>query len=535
MNSSHSYWPTIPKIIHQTWKNNNIPGPTHWPDSWKKINPDWDYRLWTDADLLALVQRHYPALEELYTSYPNPVQRADLGRYLVLHHCGGIYADIDTECLSPLDPLSEDKRVIFAEEPVEHHHHTIPLGLNRQFFNGIMASPKGHPFWEHMIEMVVRCRHAKNFVLESTGPIVLSGAVKSYPDQDQLCLNSCHIFNPLTVTGRYSAAHAYGDYLGYSFANHYWSSSWFTIGRRKWITTLKEAWRKLQHKLTRGPYLTRTQLRQQINMSVLYQPIAPSDQNVSILIPVRDAEPFLDQCIALLTALDYPKNRIKIVFCEGDSIDGTHAKLAQFATSHAGIFRDIQILQYKTNAPLDRSQRWRAEIQRTRRSNLAKVRNYLVPCGVDQDDHWALWIDADVCDYDPCILNRLLAEKAKVVTPDCVREWGGPSYDLNAFHDDGDKRDHHYYRYVRNGIFSPPANYLRRRHLHSLRYLDRVPLSSVGGTMLLVHSSVFRAGITFPENPYDHLLETEGFGRICRDLGVTPIGLPNVHIKHVNS
>lgn len=201
MNSSHSYWPTIPKIIHQTWKDNNIPGPAHWPDSWKKINPDWDYRLWTDADLLALVQRHYPALEELYTSYPNPVQRADLGRYLVLHHCGGIYSDIDTECLSPLDPLSEDKRVVFAEEPVEHHHHTIPLGLNRQFFNGIMASPKGHPFWEHMIEMVVRCRHAKNFVLESTGPIVLSGAVESYPEQDQLCLNSCHIFNPLTVTG----------------------------------------------------------------------------------------------------------------------------------------------------------------------------------------------------------------------------------------------------------------------------------------------------------------------------------------------
>ena len=463
------------------------------------------------------------------------MQRADLGRYLILHHCGGIYADIDTECLSSLDPLSEDRRVIFAEEPVEHHCHTLPLGLNRQFFNGIMASPKGHPFWDHMIEMVVRCRHAKDFVLESTGPIVLSGAVKSYPNQDHLCLNSCHIFNPLTSKGRYSTAQAYGDYLTSSFANHYWGSSWFAFARPKRIAKLKKTWRKLRHKMTRGPYLTQTQLAKEINLSALYQPIAKSDQNVSVLIPVRDAEPFLDQCTALLIALDYPKERIKIVFCEGDSIDGTRAKLEQFAKSHAGIFRDIQILQYQTNAPLDRSQRWRAEIQPTRRSNLAKVRNHLINSGMDQDDHWALWIDADVCDYDPGILNRLLAEKAKVVTPDCVLEWGGPSYDMNAFHDSGDKRDHHYFKYIRNGIFGPPANYAGRRHLHSLRSLDRVPLSSVGGTMLLVHSSVFRAGITFPEIPYDHLLETEGFGRILRDFGVTPIGLPNVQIKHINS
>ena len=53
------------------------------------MNPDWEYKLWTDEDLHELVQDHYPELEELYLSYPNPVQRADMGRYLVLDHCGG--------------------------------------------------------------------------------------------------------------------------------------------------------------------------------------------------------------------------------------------------------------------------------------------------------------------------------------------------------------------------------------------------------------------------------------------------------------
>lgn len=499
------------------------------------MNPGWDYKLWTDADLLTLVQTHYPELEELYVSYPNPVQRADLGRYLVLHHCGGVYADVDTECLSSLDPLTADARVVFAEEPIEHHNHAIPLGLAHQYFNGIMASPKGHPFWNHLIDVVIRSRHASAFVLESTGPIVLTGAIDSYPDQDKLCLNSCHIFNPLTVSGRYSTSAVYGAYRQHRFANHYWSGSWYTMSPKKPLNKFKRNLRRLHHKLTRGAFLTQAQIAQRIDPSTLHQPIAPSDKNVCVLIPVRDAAPFLDQCMTLLLALDYPKDRLRVVFCEGDSTDETRAKLDTLAERHHDTFRGFHILQYTTGTKLDRSKRWHAEIQRSRRSNLAKVRNHLVAEGISDDDDWALWIDADVCDYDPGILNRLLAEQEKIVTPDCVQDWGGRSYDMNAFYDNGDVKNHRYYKYVKNGIFSPPADYEHRRHLHTMRCLDRVPLSSVGGTMLLVHASVHRAGIPFPEDPYDHLLETEGFGRICRDFGVTPIGLPNVQIKHVKS
>lgn len=535
MNSSQGDWPRIPKCIHQTWKDNDIPGPAEWPESWKRMNPDWDYRLWTDTDLLALVQDHYPELEELYASYPNPVQRADLGRYLVLHHCGGVYADIDTECLSSLDPLTADNRIVFAEEPIEHHNHAVPLGLDHQYFNGIMASPRGHPFWPHLIDVMIRSRHASAFVLESTGPIVLTGAIDSYPDLDRLCLNSCHIFNPLTVYGRHSTSPVYGDYGQHRLANHYWSGSWFKIEPQKPFNQFKRNLRKLRHQWTRGPFLTKAQIAQQIDMSTLYQPIAQSDQNVSILIPVRDAEPFLDQCMTLLLALDYPKDRIKLVFCEGDSKDSSRAKLDALANQYRDRFRGIYLLQYETGAALDRSTRWHAEIQHIRRSNLARVRNHLIAKGIDDNDDWTLWVDADVCDYDPGVLNRLLAEREKIVTPDCVQDWGGRSYDMNAFYDNGDVKNHRYYKYVKNGIFSPPADYEHRRHLHTMRCLDRVPLSSVGGTMLLVHASIYRAGITFPEIPYDHLLETEGFGRICRDFGVTPIGLPNVQIKHVKS
>ncbi len=531
----HGHSLTISHCIHQTWKTEDIPDPKEWPDSWKRLNPGWDYRLWTDSDLRGLVHDHYPELEDLYLSYPNPVQRADMGRYLILHHCGGVYADLDTECVSPLDVIAQDTRVILAEEPIEHHHHATRLGLSRVIFNGVMASPKGHPFWEHLIALLVRSRHASGYVLESTGPVVLTSAVATFDEPDTLAIQSCHLFNPLTDQGWRSTAVPFGDYAGHHICNHYWRGSWYRLPTSNRTTRMKRKLRKAKYNLTRGPFLGQMQLEKQINMSVLHRPVAPTDTNVSILIPVRDAEPFLDRCFALLLALDYPKDQLKIVFCEGDSTDHTTEKLAELADKHRSEFRDIIVTRCVTGAPLDRSKRWLRALQLARRSNLAKVRNHLIDRGIADDDHWALWIDVDVCDYDSSVLKRLLAERTKVVTPDCVLEWGGKSYDLNAFHDDGSARDHTYYKYVKRGLFMPPVTYRQRRPLHALRCLERVPLSSVGGTMLLVHAAVHRAGVRFPEIPYDDLLETEGFGRSCRDFGVTPIGLPNVQIKHVKS
>lgn len=60
--------------------------------------------------------REFPDLLELYVSYPKPVQRADLARYCLLKHFGGLYADIDTRCLDSLEPLAGDIRVIICEE-----------------------------------------------------------------------------------------------------------------------------------------------------------------------------------------------------------------------------------------------------------------------------------------------------------------------------------------------------------------------------------------------------------------------------------
>lgn len=88
----------IPRIIHQMWKDNNLSTYPikHSHNKWKLLYPNFTVRLWTDAHLQQLLNfNEYRHLKSIYDSYSYSIQRADLGRLLILHHAGGIYADLD--------------------------------------------------------------------------------------------------------------------------------------------------------------------------------------------------------------------------------------------------------------------------------------------------------------------------------------------------------------------------------------------------------------------------------------------------------
>ncbi len=86
----------IPKIIHQTWKDNNIPD--KWKISkkmWKKHHPEWRYILWTDKMIRDYIEIGYPEFLKLFDSYKYNIQRVDMIRYFILKDLGGIYSDLD--------------------------------------------------------------------------------------------------------------------------------------------------------------------------------------------------------------------------------------------------------------------------------------------------------------------------------------------------------------------------------------------------------------------------------------------------------
>lgn len=506
------------------------------PETWIEQNPGWEYRFWTDEDLLAFMRDQRPDLLELYLSYSRPVQRADLARYAILEKFGGIYADIDTRCLASLEPIAGDHRVILCEEPERHHEPARVRGMDRLWFNGTMASPPNHPFWKQVIDL---CRlmadQRDRDVLETTGPLLLTAAVDRWDDMDALSLNSCGLFADIDVHGRESGAESYGSFGHLTLSTHLWKGSWYLRKSPNWWRRRVARLRQIGDRLFSGPRLDPAKTLAGIERSILRNARAPEAERdaMLVLLPVRDAAEDLPRCFELLRALDHKRDRLHVWFGHGDSRDASGPLIQDFLATHGHEFASAGLVNTDRNAPLlDRRRRWDPKLQRKRRAGIARARNDLLRQTLKPHHDWVLWIDADVIDYPPDIAARLIAAGERIVVPNCVLDPGGPSFDLNSFLSTATPSRVELYRHIRNGLLQPPTYWAYRRHLHGLRYLDRVPLNGVGGTMLLVHADCHRAGLQFPEFPYRHLIETEAFGQMARDAGITPIGLPNLEIRH---
>jgi len=151
----------VPKIIHQILLNEHHFHDGDGPNRFAKyenarnsciaLHPDWEHKLWTEDNATAWVRQHYPEkrypfddtpeVYQAYIKYRQTIQRTNVLRYLLLHHYGGVYLDMDITCRVNLDPLLQ---VPFLT-PVAH-----PAGINNAF---ILARPK-HPFLTKLIEQV---------------------------------------------------------------------------------------------------------------------------------------------------------------------------------------------------------------------------------------------------------------------------------------------------------------------------------------------------------------------------------------------
>lgn len=519
----------IPPILHQTWSSDTLPERFRaWSESWQKHNPGWTRILWSDRMLLEFIGEHYPDFLPTYVGYQNGVMRADAARYLLLHHFGGVYADIDCECVASFDPIMAEDRAVFCLEPPSH----IPAqarmrGLPYLIFNGTLASPKGHPFWPHLMSYLPDLAAAKE-VLDATGPCVLTSAQLSFADQSALSIHPNSLFAPINRDHR---GEVEGE--GPRLSVHYWAGTWLSPARKP---RLKDDARRLLYKarylVTRGRRMDAEAARRSIDPVVIAQ-AAPTGANIAVLVPLRDAADHIGPFLKAVEALDWPKERIKLVFCEGDSVDNSFERLEQAVAPLRGRYRDTVVLQRHLGTALNRSRRWKRALQRARRSGIATVRNHLIAHGLDASDDWALWIDIDVWRFPDDIIQRLTTTGHRIVVPNCVKRPGGGSFDMNTFVTTQPERDYRYYKATQSGLYQPPPTFPGRLYLSDLRHLEKVVLDAVGGTVLMVDAALHRAGLNFPELPYRDLIETEAFGAWAKDLGVPPLGLPRVEVLHV--
>jgi peptide chain release factor subunit 1 len=255
---------------------------------------------------------------------------------------------------------------------------------------------------------------------------------------------------------------------------------------------------------------------------------AAGQPTVLILTPVKDAADCLDGYVRGLRRLTYPRHLISVGFLESDSSDTTFRDLARHARALRSELRRVEIWKRDFGYLIPPGvPRWAPEIQVERRRVLAMSRNHLLFRALD-DEAWVLWIDVDVVEYPPDLIERLLSTGKDIVQPHCVLDYGGPTFDLNAWRDQG------------------------RLHLDDLRDEDElVELDAVGGTVLLVKADLHREGLVFPSflygtanprirtGPRSHFdgevngeIETEGLGMMARDMGYRCWGMPRFEVIH---
>jgi mannosyltransferase OCH1-like enzyme len=116
----------IPRKIWQTWKTGPLAFEQRDSDSaktWPAKNPSYRYEVLTDDNALQYVEWHYgdhgfnrPDIVALYRELDITIIKADLLRYLVMYAEGGVYADIDVECLRPIDRFIPER---YSESEVD--------------------------------------------------------------------------------------------------------------------------------------------------------------------------------------------------------------------------------------------------------------------------------------------------------------------------------------------------------------------------------------------------------------------------------
>ena len=152
----------IPKNIFQTFKTKSLPpGMKKAQNSWKSLNPEYNYYFYDDNDISKYVSQFNcngfsfsnNELQKAFNKIKPGAGKADMFRYLIIYDNGGVYMDIDTTCKTPLRYWinSEDEMI-------------SGIGGRGDLHQWGLVYKKHHPFMKRAIENAVDNILQENFV-----------------------------------------------------------------------------------------------------------------------------------------------------------------------------------------------------------------------------------------------------------------------------------------------------------------------------------------------------------------------------------
>jgi hypothetical protein len=202
--------PQCPRIIHFIyfpWDQNHVLKPDendfdHAPvETMRQYAPNFDVRLWTFSKAREFCQLHDPSVWQALETCPHPVMRVDVLRWVVVHHFGGIYWQMNATPLRPMEDflpspnkgvrlftefvLSPEKCQAMAAEPIRNGQPEEPARVLIQAF----ASRPAQPFLDKAIDFLLgRVKtHVPNRdydILYITGNAAISTAYDAFGKDD---------------------------------------------------------------------------------------------------------------------------------------------------------------------------------------------------------------------------------------------------------------------------------------------------------------------------------------------------------------
>lgn len=288
------------------------------------------------------------------------------------------------------------------------------------------------------------------------------------------------------------------------------------------------------------------------NVTITTSPIE-NRENVLILTPMaRFYQGYWDN----LLKLSYPHELITLGFILPKTKEGNQATTELQERIHKTQkhgpeqerFKSIIILRQDFEPALqsqDESERHKMHNQKARREVMAKARNSLLFTTLGPDTSWVLWLDSDIIETPPDLIQDLATYDKPLIVPNCFQRYYDEEhkqmaerpYDFNSWQDSPTALELASKMGPDEILLEGYAEMATYRTL--MAYLttedgDRravIPLDGVGGTALLVKADVHRDGAMFPPFSFYHLIETEGFAKMAKRLGWQPWGLPNYKVS----
>lgn len=183
----------IPKIIHQTYKDKNLPNLFKENQSIiKKLHPDFEYKFYTDNDMYEFIKLEFPKYYNKFMNLPRKIMQIDMFRYFLMYKYGGIYVDLDYRFFKKFNLLN--------------HKIIIPSSRNDPLVlgNSIFASEPNHNFWKKLMDTLfcfnrnIKFKSKKDVIL-STGPQFVTKMWKNYTNKEDIYIPSKKLFHPKLI------------------------------------------------------------------------------------------------------------------------------------------------------------------------------------------------------------------------------------------------------------------------------------------------------------------------------------------------